>query len=155
MAVDRSFVELNRASTNRMRGLVAQLTDQELFKPVGQDWTVAITLAHLAFWDRRAMHILDLTEQNGKLVRPEIDISLNDFVTPLLAAIPPRVAARLAVEAAEALDKRLESFPEDLLQKVYDHGKHTVVRSLHRNMHLDDIDASLKKCIDCWLNLDS
>ena len=155
MAMDRSFVELNRASTNRMRGLVAQLTDQELFKPVGQDWTVAITLAHLAFWDRRALQILDLTEQNGKLTRPEIDFSLNDFVTPLLAAIPPREAARLAVEAAEDLDRRLETFPEDLLEKVYRAGQHTVIRSLHRNAHLDDIDASLKKCIDCWLNVDS
>ena len=42
MAMDRSFIELNRAATNRMRGLVAQLTDQELFKPVGADWTCSI-----------------------------------------------------------------------------------------------------------------
>lgn len=154
MAMDRSFVELNRASTNRMRGLVAQLTDQELFKPVGEHWTVAITLAHIAFWERRALHILDLTEQNGKLTRPEIDFSLNDFVTPLLAAIPPREAARLAIESAEAVDRRLENFSEKLLEKIYNYRKHTVVRALHRNAHLDDIDASLKKCVDCWLNLD-
>jgi hypothetical protein len=154
MAMDRSFIELNRASTNRIRGLVAQLTDQELCEPVGEDWTVAITLAHLAFWDRRALHILDLTEQNGKLTSPAIDFSLNDFITPLLAAIPPRETARLAIEAAEAVDRRLENFPEALLEKVYDVKKRTVVRALHRNEHLDDIDASLKKCVDCWLNVD-
>lgn len=155
MAMDRSFIELNRAATNRMRGLVAQLTDQELFKPVGADWTVAITLAHIAFWERRALHILDLTEENGKLTSPNIDFSLNDFVTPLLAAIPPREAARLAIEAAQAVDKRLENFPEDLLEKIYKVKQRTVVRALHRNEHLDEIDASLKKCVECWLNLDS
>jgi uncharacterized damage-inducible protein DinB len=154
MAMDRSFVELNQASTNRIRGLVAQLTDQELCEPVGKDWTVAITLAHMAFWDRRALHVLDLTEQNGKLISPAIDVSLNDFIAPLLAAIPPREAGRLAVEAATAVDRRLENFPEELLEKVYKVKKRTVVRALHRNEHLDAIDASLKKCVECWLNLD-
>jgi hypothetical protein len=115
---------------------------------------VAITLAHMAFWDRRALHVLDLTEQNGKLTSPAIDVSLNDFIAPLLAAIPPREAGRLAVEAAKAVDRRLENFPEELLEKVYKVKKRTVVRALHRNEHLDAIDASLKKCVECWLNLD-
>ena len=55
MTLDQSFIERNRASTNRMRTLVARLSDQELQHPVGEHWTVAITLAHLAFWDRRVM----------------------------------------------------------------------------------------------------
>ncbi len=49
MSVDRSFVELNRAATNRMRALAARLTDEEMQHPVGEHWTVAIVFAHLAF----------------------------------------------------------------------------------------------------------
>jgi hypothetical protein len=55
MTLDQSFIELNRASTNRIRALAARLSDEELQHPVGEHWTVAIALAHLAFWDRRVM----------------------------------------------------------------------------------------------------
>src|SRR5689334_5363234 len=101
MAVDRSFVELNRASTERIRALANRLTDAEMQRPVGQHWTPAIVLAHIAFWDRRVMYVLDMTERDGKLFIPEIDIFVNDLSLPLWAAIPPREAARIAIETAE------------------------------------------------------
>ena len=83
MTPDRSFVELNRASTERIRALAERLSDKELQHPVGEHWTVAITLAHLAFWDRRVLYVLDKTEQEGKLFIPQIDIFVNDLSLPL------------------------------------------------------------------------
>ena len=74
MTLDRSFVERNRASTDRIRQLVARLSDEEMKRPVGEHWTVSIALAHLAFWDRRVLYVLDMTERDGKLFVPEIDI---------------------------------------------------------------------------------
>ena len=142
MTLDRSFIERNRVSTNRIRALVARLTDEEMQRLVGEHWTVAIALAHLAFWDRRAMYVLDMTERDGKLFIPEIDIFVNDLSLPLWAAIPPRKAARIAVETAETLDKRLEDFPPALLEEIYAYNKRWVVRALHRGGHLDDVDAS-------------
>ena len=59
MTLDLSFVERNRASTERMRSLAARLTDEELLHPVGEHWTVAIVFAHLAWWDRRVMVVLN------------------------------------------------------------------------------------------------
>src|SRR5579859_3508866 len=109
MAMDRSFVERNRASTNRIRELASRLSDEELQHRVGEHWTVAIALAHLAFWDRRVLHLLDLMEREGKLVSIDIDIAVNDISLPLWAAIPPRAAAHLAIDTAEALDQRLET----------------------------------------------
>ena len=144
MTLDRSFIERNRASTNRIRALAARLTDEELQHPVGDHWTVAITLAHLAFWDRRVMYVLDMTERDGKVFIPEIDIFVNDLSLPLWAAIPPREAARIAIETAEALDKRLEGFPPALLEDIHAYNERWVVRALHRGEHLDDVDASLK-----------
>jgi hypothetical protein len=145
MSQDRSFVDLNRASTERIRALAARLSDKEMQHPVGEHWTVSIALAHLAFWDRRVIAVLDKTEQDGKLFKPEIDISVNDLSLPLWAAIPPREAARMAIETAELLDKRLENYPPVLLDEVYTFNKRWVVRALHRGEHLDEVDAALKK----------
>ena len=144
MTLDRSFVELNRASTNRIRALAASLTDEEMQHPVGEHWTVGIALAHLAWWDRRVMYVLDMTERNGELFVPEIDIFVNDLSLPLWAAIQPRAAARIAIESAETLDQRLESYPPALLEAIYAYNKRWVVRALHRGEHLDEVDVALK-----------
>jgi hypothetical protein len=144
MTMDRSFVEQNRASTERMRSLAARLSDEEMQRPVGEHWTAAIALAHLAWWDRRVIYVLDMTERDGKLFIPEIDIVVNDLSLPLWAAIPPRSAARIAIETAETLDKRLEVYPSELLDEIYAYNPRWVVRGLHRGEHLDEVDAALK-----------
>ena len=143
MALDPSYTAHNRASTERIRALAARLSDEEMQHPVGEHWTVAITLAHLAFWDRRVMYVLDMTERDGKLFIPEIDIVVNDLSLPLWAAIPPRAAAQIAIEAAEELDRRLEAFDPALLEEIYTYNKRWVVRALHRGEHLDEADAAL------------
>ena len=144
MVMDRSFAEQNRASTERIRKLVSILSDKELQHPVGEQWTVAITLVHLAFWDRRVIYALDKTEQSGKLFTPEVDILVNDLSLPLWAAIPPREAAHLAVETGQVLDKRLENFSPKMLEELYNYNKRWVIRALHRGEHLDDVDRALK-----------
>ena len=144
MTMDRSFIELNRASTERIRALAARLTDEEMQTKVGEHWTVGIVFAHLAWWDRRVMYVLDMTEKDGKLFIPEIDIFVNDLSLPLWAAIPPRAAARIAIEMAEILDKRLEEYSPELLEEIYNYNKRWVIRALHRGEHLDEADAGLQ-----------
>ena len=142
--MDRTFVERNRLSTERIRSLAAGLTDEQMQTRVGEHWTVAIVLAHLAFWDRRVMYVLDRSEQDGKLFIPEIDIFVNDLSLPLWAAIPPREAARIAIQTAEELDRRLEAYPPALLAEIQAYNKRWVDRSLHRGEHLDQADAALR-----------
>jgi hypothetical protein len=144
MALDRSFIELNHTSTERIRALAARLSEDEMQHKVGEHWTVAIALAHLAWWDRRVMYVLDMTERDRKLFVPEIDIFVNDLSLPLWAAIPPRAAARISIETAETLDKRLEEYSSALLEEIYNYNKRWVIRALHRGEHLDEVDAALK-----------
>jgi hypothetical protein len=144
MALDRSFVELNRASTERIRALATGLNNTQLQHPVGEHWTVAIALIHIAFWERRVLDGLAKTEQAGALAFPEIDFVVNDLSLPFWAAVPPAEAARLAVESAAAVDQRLEDYPPALLEAVYKGNEYWVVRSRHRNTHLDEVDAALK-----------
>jgi hypothetical protein len=143
MAMDRSFIERNHTSTRRIRDLAARLSDAEMQTPVGEHWTVAIVVAHLAFWDRRVMYVLDMTQRDGKLFIPEIDIFVNDLSLPLWAAIPPREAVRIAIESAEAVDKQLEGFPPALLEEIYTYNKRWVERGMHRGEHLDEAEAAL------------
>src|SRR5687768_10974997 len=144
MPMDRAFIEQNRASTERIRAMASRLTEEEMQTRVGEHWTVGIVFAHLAWWDRRVMYVLDMTEKDGKLFIPEIDIFVNDLSLPLWAAIPPREAARIAIETSETLDKRLEEYSPDLLEKIYDYNKRWVIRALHRAEHLNEADAALK-----------
>jgi hypothetical protein len=143
MTLDQSYAERNRASTERIRALAARLSDAEMQHKVGEHWTVAIALAHLAFWDRRVMYVLDISERDGKVFIPEIDIFVNDLSLPLWAAIPPREAARIAIETSEELDRRLEDFSPALLEELYAYNRRWVVRALHRGEHLDEVDAAL------------
>ena len=144
MSLDPNYTQLNRASTERIKQLAASLSDEEMQTRVGEHWTVSIALAHLAWWDRRVMYVLDMTVKNGKLFVPEIDIFVNDLSLPLWAAIPPREAARIAIESSADLDAQLEAFPQDLLEEIYNYNKRWVVRALHRNEHLNEVDAALK-----------
>ena len=143
MPADRSFVELNRASTIRMRELAERLSDTELQTCVGEHWTIAVVFAHLAFLDRRALYVLDATERAGQVINPDFDIFVNDLALPLWVAIPPREAVRICLETAEALDKRLEMYPPDLLELVRAEYKRYLFRAYHRNEHLDEAEAAL------------
>ncbi len=145
MTLDQSYIEQNRASTERIRALVARLSDEEMQTKVGEHWTVAIALAHLAWWDRRVMYALDMTEHDGKLFILEINIVVNDLSLPLWAVIPPRDAARICIETSEMLDKQLEEYSPELLEEIFSYNKRWVMRALHRNEHLDEVDMALKQ----------
>ena len=65
MALDKGVLDRNRATTERMRALAGKLSDEEMRTRVGKHWGVAIVFAHLAFWDRRVMYVLDMRRMRG------------------------------------------------------------------------------------------
>jgi hypothetical protein len=144
MAVESGVHEANRAATERVRAL-ASLADDELRHPVGEHWTVSIALAHLAFWDRRVLDVIERAVLAGAIEAPAVDMAVNDIALPGWAAIPPRDAVRLAMEAAQALDARLAGLPPELLDAVDARSPRWVRRSLHRNEHLDEVEAALRR----------
>ncbi|MGH7316880.1 MAG: maleylpyruvate isomerase N-terminal domain-containing protein, partial [Candidatus Rokuibacteriota bacterium] len=107
MATDRSYMAENQTQLTRLRTLVDRLGDRELSRPLEAGWTVAGVLAHLAFWDYRVVTLLDAWGADGRGTPPpayeEAAVNwINDAGKPLCLALPPRTAARLAVEAAVA-----------------------------------------------------
>jgi hypothetical protein len=128
-----------------MRALAERLSDEDLRRPVGEHWTVAIVYAHLAFLDRRALWVLEASQRVGQVVNPDWGIFVNDVSLPFWAAIPPREAVRLALSAAEAVDARLEGYPAELLEQVHAEYPRYVFRANHRNEHIGEAEAALAR----------
>jgi hypothetical protein len=145
--MERSFVKENTRERERLISLVESLTDEELSLPMGDDWTISIALAHLAFWDQRSLFLIRKWKKSGQVEFSPIDIDVtNDCLLPLWLALEPRVAANLAVSSAEEVDQELEKTASELIQKIEGIGeKNRVYRSVHRKMHIDQIEDLLKR----------
>ncbi len=144
--MDKPFVAENDRELERLRSLVERLSDDELSHPLGNDWTVAVALAHLAFWDQRSLVLMRKWKLTGVEPSPiDVDVT-NDSLQPTWLALQPRVAAKLAVSAAEAIDSELAKSSPDLLSEIESMGdKFRLYRSIHRKLHLDQIGETLKK----------
>ena len=135
----------NRDSTFRMKQLIKGLSDTQLTSVLPNGWTVSVTLAHLAFWDQRVSHVIEIAKKQGRVIRTELDVQLNDIIEPFLRAIPSAATANLVVSSAETLDQQLEACSSEMIAQLEAESPRWVDRSLHRNSHLDDIEAFFKK----------
>ena len=131
-----------------MRALIGSLSDAQLGMSVNEYWTVAGVLAHIAFWDGRALFLA------GKLSRgepytpsdaePEDVDWINDSSRPLIHAIAPRLAADVALQVAEETDAAVASLSTELLKNLDANSPLNPVRANHRGEHLDEIEATLR-----------
>jgi hypothetical protein len=152
MTVDRSYVADNDAQRERLRALVARLSDAELGRPLPAGWTIAGVLGHLAFWDQRILVLLERWEQQGPAAVPraldhaDVDDWINDAAKPLLLALPARRVADLAVSVAEAVDRKAELLPDELVARNVAAGSPVnLLRAQHRREHLDEIERALTR----------
>jgi len=127
----------------RLEALVQRLTDAELGTALSDGWTVASVLAHLAFWDRRAVILVERWRKQG-IGRSDADIdAINDAAKADWLALPPRVAAHQALEAARAIDAALDAAPALVEQIVAIGYPINPSRAVHRREHLDEIERAL------------
>jgi len=148
MPADRSYIEQNDSERERLRALVARLGDDELRTSVNEHWTVAGVLAHIAFWDARALTLAEKLERGLPFspsdAEPDDADWINDATRPLIHAIPPRAAAQLASRLAEETDRRVASLPPDLMWPADADSPLNPWRASHRAEHLDEIEAALE-----------
>jgi hypothetical protein len=144
---DAITIENNR-ERERMIALIGRLSNDDLCRDAGGGWTVSVIFAHLAFWDQWTRFRIRKWKQEGFVASPiDFDV-INDSLLPLFKTIPPREAANLAITAAEAIDHEIEQLPVSLIDAIDAMGdKRRIRRSMHRNMHLDQIEAILSKSI--------
>jgi DinB family protein len=146
IAVDRSFIAANARELQRLKALVARLSDEQLTAMVNEYWSVAGILGHIAFWDGRALFLAGKLQRGEPLTssddEPEEVDWINDSSRPLIHAIVPRALAELAVSIAEETDQLVASLPDELLARLGETSALNPVRATHRGAHLDEIEAS-------------
>jgi hypothetical protein len=146
MTTDRSYVDENTRELERLRALVERLDENELRTLVNEHWTVAGVLGHIAFWDGRAVALAEKLERGEPFSSSDDEPGdvdwLNDATRPLIHAIPPLDAARLALRIAEQTDAKVAELPVD---RLWPHDPHSLnpLRASHRGEHLDEVEAAL------------
>lgn len=147
MTTDRSYIAENEAELRRLRDLLDSLSDDQLARPMEAGWTMAAVLAHMALWDYRIVTQLDRWGPDGRGTPPTYEEGavdwINDATKPIFLAMPPRVAAQTAVDAAEAADRAVAEMSDDLLAKNDQTGSIiNPVRAEHRREHLDELERA-------------
>ena len=143
-------LERNDEQRARLHALVARLDEAALRQVIHDDWTVAAKLAHLAYWDRFALSILGRWGRGEDYVLDELPTFYNDCLNDALLveslALPPSVAARLAEEAADTIDRRLRSLAPDARDRLLTDrdAEWLLRRHRHRAEHLDEIEGRLR-----------
>ena len=144
MSSDQSYISENAAEREHLRALVNKLSDEELSQPLEAGWTVSAVLAHLAFWDQRALLLIEKWKKEG--VGPsltDVDI-VNEATRGLCLAIPPRATAEMALSAASAIDQTIEQLTPEMVEAIETVGKTVRLnRARHRQLHLDQIKSAL------------
>jgi sulfite reductase beta subunit-like hemoprotein len=149
VGLDRPYVEANDRERERLRALVERLTDEQLRRSVNEHWTVAAVLGHVAFWDARVLFLAGKLERSEPFTPYDVephDVSwINDSARPLIHAIAPREAARLALRLAEETDRRVAGLAPERLWPTDPQSLINPLRAAHRAEHLDEIEAALAR----------
>lgn len=102
----------------------------------------------MAFWDGHAIYLMDKWESGiapSLVDRQPADIDwINDSSKPMFLALPPRVAAQLALQQAAEADRRVEALSDELVTQMLAIGDtFDLSRAEHRQAHLDEIETYL------------
>ena len=146
---DRSHIDRNDRERTRLATLAERLTDDQLALPLGDGWTIAGLLAHLAFWDRFVLARWQRALHDGTPIS-SLDDALPDLINAAAAdqwrVLPARDAARHAVAAAEALDRAIAALPPAVVDETRRRDLPRLLdRSQHRREHLDEIEFALRR----------
>lgn len=144
MPVSAEMAESNRTQTERLRQLAGRLTPAMLAVRLPRGWTVAVTLAHLALWDRQRLCLMRRwaagEERHGGY---DGDV-FNEAFLPVLEAVAPDRAVALALQAAEEVDAFLLAVPDEVVTMALARpDRPNLDRGSHRAYHLDRVDQAL------------
>jgi hypothetical protein len=144
MPVSPAFAESNRVQTERLRKLAARLDARMLGVRLPNGWTVAVALAHVAFWDRQRLCLMRRWAA-GDWCNGGYDGELfNEVLLPFLGLIPAERAAEIALRTAEEVDAFLLAVPDEVVESALARpDRPNLDRGSHREGHIDQIEKTL------------
>jgi hypothetical protein len=144
MPVSDEIALSNRTQTERLRALARRLTPKMLTVRLPSGWTIAVALAHIAFWDRQRLCLMRRWAA-GNWCNGGYDGELfNEVLLPFLETILPERAAELALKTAEEVDAFLLNVPDEVVRAALARpDSPNLDRGSHREGHLDQIEEAL------------
>jgi hypothetical protein len=134
----------NEISKKFMKDFVSHLSSADLRRPLDAGWTVASILVHLAFWDQRALILIEKWKNEGIGPSPMDTDVVNEATRTFFLAIPPHTAAEMALACAAAIDREVAGLTPEMIAEIEDKGKPVRLnRSVHRREHLEQIKRAL------------
>ncbi|MDQ2979510.1 MAG: maleylpyruvate isomerase N-terminal domain-containing protein [Acidobacteriota bacterium] len=144
MPVSPAFAESNRSQTERLRKLVRRLDPSMLAVRLPNGWTVAGSLAHVAFWDRQRLCLMQRWAAGDFRSGAYDGDVFNAALQPLLEMIPAERAAAAAVQAAEEVDAFLLEVSDEVVEAALARpDAPNLDRGSHREGHLDRAEQAL------------
>ena len=142
MAATDKILKSNTTSTDRLRALVERLSDEDLNRSLGGNWTVGFAFAHLAFWDARQVAALQRFASGEPF--PSEDMATNATLEAIAAGFNPKTIGRAALDAAQQLDRLVESLTTEQVDALQNANlSYAIDRAAHRDEHLQQIEEGL------------
>jgi hypothetical protein len=144
--VDRTYVERNDATRERLQALARSLDETTLQRQLNDDWTIAATLAHIAFWEQACLVRWQAAEAGGSLddMPDAVAEVINQASSPAWRALPGQTAVALLIRATDEVDAAIAALPDDLVRRAQAEGNDYMLdRSGHRNEHAEEIERVL------------
>ena len=144
MPVSDEIARSNRTQTGRHRALARRLTPEMLAVRLPRGWTVAVALAHIAFWDRQRLCLMRRWAAGDSCHGGYDGEVFSEVLLPFLEIIPADRVAALAVETAEEVDAFLLAVPDAVVEAALARpDRPNLDRGMHREYHLDRIEWAL------------
>ncbi len=141
MNIIEEIIKDNARENEHLRKLIEHLDEEALAIPLEAGWTVSAVLAHLAFWDQRAIMLIGKWKKEGVGPSPIDTDIVNEATRSLCLAIPPRKAAELAVTLADEVDKLIAGLAPEMEKSIQTKGTTVKLRRAdHRRTHLGEIE---------------
>jgi hypothetical protein len=142
------IIQENRRGYEALRAGVAGLSAADLRVRMEAGWTVSAVLAHLAFWDLRAITLIHRWSEGG-VGDSAIDTDvINETTRRLCLTIEPEAAAALALTVAQEIDQLIESLSPEMVTAMQERGKTVRLnRAEHRRTHLAEIEKAVQASV--------
>lgn len=145
MAESNSYSKENHSSRNELANFIQQLTEKQLAHEMPAGWNVLAVLAHVAFWDQRALTLIKKWQSEG--ITPSLidtDV-INEVTRPIFLTLDAAKGKQMVINAAEEIDKTIESLSPQFINEIEEKGKNVHLnRAKHRLMHIAEIKSALE-----------
>jgi hypothetical protein len=143
--IGNAYAAGNAEWREKLFALVDRMFDTDMVKAAGgRGWTAGGLLCHLAFWDQRAIVLLEKWKRDGIAPSPlDVDV-VNESMRPFLNAIPAARVRTMVREVAQRIDMEIGSLDPDLLARGESEGKPVHLdRGAHRAHHMAQIEQAM------------